>query len=68
MQFDGPKRSVVDGPFAETKELVAGYWLWECKSLDEAIAWVKRLPQPDAGPVRDRDPAPWSIWPISARW
>ncbi|MGO4735615.1 YciI family protein [Bosea sp. 2KB_26] len=50
VQFDGAKRSVVDGPFAETKELVAGYWLWECKSLDEAIAWVKRCPNPMPGP------------------
>ncbi|MGO4407256.1 YciI family protein [Bosea sp. RAF48] len=50
VQFDGAKRSVVDGPFAETKELVAGYWLWECQSLDEAIAWVKRCPNPMPGP------------------
>ncbi|WP_089174205.1 YciI family protein [Bosea sp. AS-1] len=50
VQFDGAKRSVVDGPFAETKELVAGYWLWECASLDEAIAWVKRCPNPMPGP------------------
>ncbi|MGO4285508.1 YciI family protein [Bosea sp. TAB14] len=50
VQFDGAKRSVVDGPFAETKELVAGYWLWECASLEEAIAWVKRCPNPMPGP------------------
>lgn len=50
VQFDGAKRAVVDGPFAETKELVAGYWLWECQSLDEAIAWVKRCPNPMPGP------------------
>lgn len=50
VQFDGSKRAVVDGPFAETKELVAGYWLWECASLDEAIAWVKRCPNPMPGP------------------
>ena len=50
VQFDGARRSVVDGPFAETKELVAGYWLWECASLDEAIAWVKRCPNPMPGP------------------
>ena len=50
VQFDGAKRAVVDGPFAETKELVAGYWLWECASLDEAIAWVKRCPNPMLGP------------------
>jgi len=50
VQFDGERRAVVDGPFAETKELVAGYWLWECASLDEAIAWVKRCPNPMPGP------------------
>lgn len=50
VQFDGARRAVVDGPFAETKELVAGYWLWECASLDEAIAWVKRCPNPMPGP------------------
>lgn len=50
VQFDGAKRAVVDGPFAETKELVAGYWLWECASLDEAIVWVKRCPNPMPGP------------------
>lgn len=50
VQFDGAKRAVVDGPFAETKELVAGYWLWECASLDKAIAWVKRCPNPMPGP------------------
>ncbi len=46
VRFDGPGRTVVDGPFAETKELVAGYWLWEVKDLDEAVAWVKRCPNP----------------------
>lgn len=50
VQFDGPSRTVVDGPFAETKELVAGYWLWQVKSLDEAIEWVKRCPNPMFGP------------------
>lgn len=50
VQFDGSKRAVVDGPFAETKELVAGYWIWECKSLNEAIEWVKRCPNPMPGP------------------
>jgi hypothetical protein len=44
--FAGERRTVVDGPFAETKELVAGYWLWECKSLEEAIQWVKKCPNP----------------------
>ena len=48
--FDGPKRTVIDGPFAETKELVAGYWLWEVKDLAEAVEWVKRCPNPMPGP------------------
>jgi hypothetical protein len=48
--FDGPNRQVIDGPFAETRELVAGYWLWEVKSLDEAVEWVKRCPNPMPGP------------------
>jgi hypothetical protein len=48
--FDGPGRRVIDGPFAETKELVAGFWLWEVKDMDEAVAWVKRCPNPMPGP------------------
>ena len=47
--FSGSERKVIDGPFAETKELLSGYWLWEVKSLDEAIEWVKRIPNPDEG-------------------
>lgn len=47
--FSGAKRTVIDGPFAETKELVAGFWLWQCKSRDEAIEWVKRCPNPTHG-------------------
>ena len=47
--FSGGERKVIDGPFAETKELLAGYWLWQVKSLDEAIEWVKRMPNPDEG-------------------
>jgi hypothetical protein len=46
VRFAGDKRTVVDGPFAETKELVAGFWLWEVKSMEEALAWVKRCPNP----------------------
>jgi hypothetical protein len=46
VRFSGTERSVVDGPFAETKELIAGYWLWQCKSLDEAVEWAKRCPNP----------------------
>lgn len=49
VQFAGAKRTVVDGPFAETKELVAGFWLWKVKSLEEAIEWVKRCPNPMPG-------------------
>lgn len=48
--FDGASRTVIDGPFIETKELVAGYWLWEVKDMDEAVAWVKRCPNPMPGP------------------
>ena len=48
--FDGPGRTVIDGPFAETRELVAGYWLWQVKDMDEAVAWVKRCPNPMPGP------------------
>ncbi len=48
--FDGPKRSVIDGPFTETRELVAGFWLWEVKDMAEAIEWVKRCPNPMPGP------------------
>ena len=46
VKFSGTKRTVIDGPFAETKELVAGYWLWQVKSKEEAIEWVKRCPNP----------------------
>jgi hypothetical protein len=47
--FSGSDRKVVDGPFAETKELLAGYWVWQVKSMDEAIEWVKRIPDADEG-------------------
>jgi hypothetical protein len=46
VRFSGKNRTVIDGPFAETKELVAGYWLWQVKSMEDAIAWVKRCPNP----------------------
>jgi hypothetical protein len=49
VKFSGEKRTVVDGPFAETKELVAGFWLWQVKSLEEAIEWVRRCPNPHPG-------------------
>jgi hypothetical protein len=44
VEFSGSERKVIDGPFTETKELLAGYWLWQVKSMDEAIEWVKRIP------------------------
>lgn len=47
--FSGSKRSVVDGPFTETKELVAGFWLWQVKDMDEAVEWLKRMPQDEKG-------------------
>jgi hypothetical protein len=47
--FTGGERKVIDGPFTETKELLAGYWLWQVKSLDEAIEWVRRVPDPMPG-------------------
>jgi hypothetical protein len=49
VRFSGAKRTVVDGPFTETKELVAGFWLWQVKSKEEAIEWVKRCPNPHEG-------------------
>ena len=48
--FDGPSRTVIDGPFAETRELIAGFWLWEVKDMAEAIEWAKRCPNPMPGP------------------
>ena len=48
--FDGAGRTVIDGPFAETRELVAGFWLWEVRDMAEAVAWVKRCPNPMPGP------------------
>jgi hypothetical protein len=49
VKFSGKSRTVVDGPFSETKELIAGFWLWQVKSLEEAIEWVKRCPNPHDG-------------------
>ena len=46
VRFSGSRRTVIDGPFAETKELIAGYWLWQVRSMDEAVEWVKRCPNP----------------------
>ncbi len=47
--FDGPNRTVIDGPFAETKELIAGFWIWQVKSMDEAVAWARKCPDPMPG-------------------
>jgi len=58
--FKGSERKVIDGPFAETKELLAGYWIWQVKSLDEAVEWVKRMPAPDG----DADEAIVEIRPV----
>jgi hypothetical protein len=56
IRFSGKKRTVIDGPFAETKELIAGYWIWKCKSIDEALEWVMRCPNPheDDGEIEIR--------------
>jgi hypothetical protein len=49
VKFSGAQRTVIDGPFAETKELIAGFWLWQVKSMEEAVEWVKRCPNPMDG-------------------
>ena len=49
VHFSGAKRTVIDGPFPETKELIAGYWIWQVKSIDEAVEWLKRCPNPHNG-------------------
>jgi hypothetical protein len=56
VRFDGKKRTVIDGPFAESKELVAGYWLWQVRSIDEALEWLKRAPY-DGGTFEIREVA-----------
>jgi hypothetical protein len=50
VRFDGDKRHIIDGPFAEAKEIIAGFWIWNVQSMDEAVAWVKRIPNTDAKP------------------
>ncbi len=50
IQFSGSSRTVIDGPFSETKELIAGFWLWQVRSMEEAVEWVKRCPNPMPGP------------------
>ena len=54
IRFEGKKRTVIDGPFAESKELIAGYWIWQCKSREEAIDWLKRAPFDDGAEVEIR--------------
>ena len=54
VRFNGSKRTVIDGPFTEAKEIVAGYWVWECASRDEAIEWIKRAPFPDGTEIQLR--------------
>ena len=49
VRFSGERRTVIDGPFVETKELIAGFWLWQVRSMEEAVEWVKRCPSPHAG-------------------
>jgi hypothetical protein len=49
VRFSGTQKSVIDGPFAETKELIAGFWLWQVRSMEEAVEWVKRIPAPNEG-------------------
>jgi hypothetical protein len=60
VRFEGKNRTVIDGPFAEAKELVAGFWLWQVKSLDEAVEWVKRIPNPEPG----QEPSEVEIRPV----
>jgi hypothetical protein len=62
VRFDGAKREVIDGPFTESKELVAGFWIWQCRSREEAIEWAKRIPNPtnEKFDVEIRQIAEWS--------
>jgi len=59
IRFNGPKRSVIDGPFTETKELVAGFWIWEVKSMEEAVEWAKKCPNPMPGEESDLEIRPY---------
>jgi hypothetical protein len=61
IEFSGAKRTVTDGPFAESKELIAGFWLWQCRSKEEAIAWAKRCPNPTGaeGQLEIRQVSEW---------
>jgi len=59
IRFNGAKRSVIDGPFAETKELVAGFWIWEVNSMEEAVEWAKKCPNPMPGEESDLEIRPY---------
>ena len=59
IRFNGTKRSVIDGPFAETKELVAGFWIWEVRSIEEAVEWAKKCPNPMPGEESDLEIRPY---------
>lgn len=58
MRFSGGKKTVIDGPFAETKELLAGYWIWQVRSMDEALEWARRCPDPMPGEVSELELRP----------
>jgi hypothetical protein len=64
VRFKGEQRAVIDGPFAETKELIAGFWLWQVRSLEEAVEWVKRIPAPRAGDPGFGDESEIEIRPV----
>ena len=59
VRFSGDKKTVIDGPFAETKELIAGYWIWQVKSMDEAVEWARRCPDPMPGEDSDLEIRPF---------
>jgi hypothetical protein len=64
VRFAGGKKSVIDGPFTETKELVAGFWLWQVRSIEEAVEWVKRIPAPTAEENPNDEPSEIEIRPV----
>ena len=67
VKFSGGKRTVIDGPFAETKELIAGFWLWQVKSKEEAIEWLKRAPFDGGTEVEIRQVGEWSDFPADVQ-
>ncbi len=69
VRFAGSKRTVLDGPFAETKELVAGYWLWQVRSMEEAVEWLKRAPNPAPGQEAEVEIRPiWEMQEFAAEF